>query len=99
MDVRLDAQMPGAVLRQTVVERNAERSKEAGAEAELAQIRSEEERPPEPKAKPVEPPKVMSREELQQFLLMLGTVRGSEQLLSMMHDQQRMRGALLSKKS
>ena len=40
---------------------------------------------------------VISREELQQFLLLLGTTKGSEETLAtMMHDRERMRDALLA---
>lgn len=97
MDVRLETQLPGRVQWQSA------RSREEHSDSEyVAHDRAEQEIEPrqEMKAQIAPPPKLMTREELQQFLLMLGASRGSEEMLTaMLHDPKRMQNALLSGKS
>ena len=97
MDVRLDVHQQAAVQRLTPGQQRRETGTKADArEAErAAEEQAESVRQAQPAA-----PQVISREELQQFLLLLGTTRGSEELLSaMVHDASRMRDMLLGGKA
>lgn len=91
MDVRLDVHQQAARQRLTPgVQRREAWTKVDAKETEL----TEEELPE------TVTPQVISKEELQQFLLLLGASRGSGELLpAMVHDASRMRGMLLGGKA
>jgi hypothetical protein len=94
MDVRLETQLPGRVQWQPPARR------EEYSNSELDRAEQDIEPKQETKAQAAPPPQLMTREELQQFLLMLGSSRGSEEMLAaMLHDAKRMQNALLSGRS
>lgn len=97
MDVRLDVHQQAFVQRPSV----GQLRKVPEVEAEAKEVeRQEDERVESTRQAKQTPPKVISREELQQFLLLIGTTRGSEELLSsMVHDAARMRSMLLGGKA
>jgi len=98
MDVRLDVTHQQPALQRPYA--GQLRKDRAGRVEAVESERVEEERPETAQKATVAPPQVISREELQQFLLLLGTTRGSEELLSaMVHDASKMRGMLLGGKT
>jgi hypothetical protein len=93
MDVRLEVQVPNVIQRPAVVPK----SREEEHKPEF----SEKEKQAETQVKAIElpPPRVISREELRQFMIILGATRGSEKILAAMaHDPQHMRDTLLAKR-
>lgn len=99
MDVRLEVFAQGAVPRPAgpVVQHEQGQVSEKVDARETERQQQEDERVQEQRRSRASSVSVISREELQQFLLLLGTTKGSEQALAtMMHDQERMRGALLA---
>ena len=96
MDVRLDMQALVMAKRQTVT---APKNKEEGHTPELVEKEMQQVETQQVKTIESPPPRVISREELRDFMLILGAARGSEQLLAARaHDPQRMRDTLLAAK-
>ena len=96
MDVRLDMQTLSVVQRQAVVQKH----REEAHNPELKEMeRQAEQQQPQVRIIEPPPPRVISREELRQFMLILGATRGSETMLAAMaHDSQHMRATLLAGK-